>query len=158
MGVQIFIVEPDEPIWPRLAALFPRQVEYMRAPGDAGNYTFFAAVDEGGAFLGGCVIDIGPLRFGPLGDRTAGFLENVEVPEAFRRRGIGARLLRTALAYAWEHGAESVRWTVPYENTAALALYDKVGCTFVPEEDPAAPETGRYYTVVAANPGRVGGT
>ncbi len=62
------------------------------------------------------MIDIGELQFGPLAQMIVGFLENVEVDEPFRRRGVGTALLRAALDLAWECDAQNVRWTVDWSN------------------------------------------
>ncbi|MGD0093766.1 MAG: GNAT family N-acetyltransferase [Planctomycetota bacterium] len=141
---------PGDPLWQRIAKLFARSVRYMNDPKDKGDYHFLAATDARGRFLGGSVIDIGPLRFGPLADTTAGFLENIEVLRPYRRHGVATALLRATLRFAWRRGCESVRWTVKYDNTAAIALYRNAGCVFIPEEDPQARRPQRYYTVVAA--------
>jgi len=139
-------------LWPTVAELFPRNVAWMNDPTDDGDYHFFAATDDHGVFLGATVIDIGPMGLGPLCDMTTGFLENIEVLQEYRRKGVGAVLLRAALDFAWERGARSVRWTVDYENLGGMTLYKRLGLAFVPEEDPNAEEPQRCYTVVAINP------
>ncbi len=144
--------KPGDGLWPQIAKLFPRAVAWMNGPDDEGDYHFLAATDDTGTFLGASVIDIGPLGFGPLKDVLAGFLEDIEVLGPHHRKGVGKALLRATLEFAWQRGAESVRWTADYDNTAALALYRSLGCVFVPEEYPAAPKPERYYTVVAVNP------
>lgn len=47
-------------------------------------------------------------------------------PEA-RRRGIGRRLLKLAVATARRQGARRILLEVAADNTAALALYDRIG-------------------------------
>jgi len=64
-------------------------------------------------------------------------------------------LLRAALDCAWQAGCESVRSTVAYDATAAIALYRSQGFGFVPEEDPDADAPDRTYSIVAINPQRV---
>jgi ribosomal-protein-alanine N-acetyltransferase len=51
----------------------------------------------------------------------------VAVPPALRRRGIGRRLLRGALALAASTGAEAVFLEVRPSNAGALALYESEG-------------------------------
>ena len=143
---------PGDDTWRGMAGLFPRAVAWTGDPDDTGSYHFLAAVDEAGRLLGGSVIDIGPMGFGPLAEETVGFLEDIEVLEAHRRKGVGKALLRAVLSFAWEKGARSVRWTVDYENAAGIALYSGPGVAFVPEEDPDAENPEKCYTVVAANP------
>jgi len=154
MSAHVAEVTPNDPLWPVVSELFPRAVGWLADPNDDGDYHFLAAADERGTFLGGGVIDVGAMSFGPLADRTIGFLENIEVLEPHRRRGVGTALLRAALDLAWTLGAQSVRWTADYDNAAAIALYDRIGATFVPEEDPDAADPQHCYTVVVANPAR----
>lgn len=154
MNVAVTEVRPGDALWPDVAELFPRAVGWMNDPNDDGDYHFLAAASERGAFLGGCVIDVGAMSFGPLADRTIGFVEDIEVLEPHRRRGVGTALLRAALDLAWALGAQSVRWTADYDNAAAIALYERIGAAFVPEEDPDAAEPQRCYTVVVVNPTR----
>jgi GNAT superfamily N-acetyltransferase len=143
---------PGDDFWAGMTGLFPRAVAWTEDPGDTGSYHFLAATDRAGHLLGGSVVDIGPMGFGPLAGMTVGFLEDIEVIEAHRRKGVGKALLRAVLSFAWEKGARSVRWTVDYENAAGIALYSGPGLAFVPEEDPDAEHPEKCYTVVAANP------
>lgn len=152
MAFRVIQVRPDDEWWPQVSRQFPRQIDYMNSAEDGGNYFFFAAVSTDGEFLGGSVIDIGPMRFGPLADSVAGFLEDIEVLRAHRRKGVGSALLLAAVKCAWDSGAQHVRWTVQYANEAGIGLYKSLGFAFVPEEDPSAVEPERYYTVVAVNP------
>ena len=152
MDISVRTVGPESDEWGGVVKLLPRAVVWSEDPNDTGDYHFLAATDETGRFLGGCVIDIGPMGFGPLAEETIGFLEDIEVIEEHRRRGVGRALLRSALDLAWERGARSVRWTVDYGNAAGIALYSSLGLAFVPEEDPDAEHPEKCYTVVAANP------
>lgn len=155
MKTKIKRVKPGDAAWPSVAALFPRAVRWMNDPKDGGDYHFLSATGEGGRFLGGSVMEIGRMRFGPLAETKAGFLEDLQVSESERRKGIGCALLRATLDHAWNLGCENVRWTVPYENVAAIALYRGMGLGFVPDEDPDAKQPERQYTVVAINPEKV---
>ena len=155
MKVRVVQVQPGEALWPKVAALFPRVMRWMQDPRDGGDYRFFAATDGRGAFLGASVMDVGPMHFGPLSDVTIGFLEDIHVLEPHRRKGVGTALLRATLEHAWVTGCQNVRWTVEYGNQAGIALYESMGCGFVPEEDPDAEQPLKCYTVVAINPKRV---
>ena len=146
---------PDDVAWPQVAALFPKAVGWLNGATDKGDYRFLVAIDESDNLLGASVVDIGNLVFGPLSKVSAGFLENIEVVEAHRKKRIGAALLRATLNLAWQCGCESVRSTVDYDNSAALALYRSQGLGFIPEEDPDAPEPEKCYAIVAINPKRV---
>ncbi len=153
MDFHIEKVAEGGPLWQLVCEHFPRSVKWLHDNGDDGEYHFFLAVGPQGAFLGGTVIDLGPARFGPLAGRTEGFLEDIEVAEPFRRRGIGTALAKAALQLAWQRGARHVRWTVAYDNPTGLAFYDSLGVAFVAGEDPQHPDPDdQCYTVVALNP------
>ena len=55
------------------------------------------------------------------------FIANVAVSPAHRRRGVAAALLRDAAAWARENGAVRLALEVRVSNTAAIALYEKLG-------------------------------
>jgi ribosomal protein S18 acetylase RimI-like enzyme len=155
MNTKVRRVTPDEALWSSVAELFPRAVRWLKNPTEEGDYHFFAATDDGGTFLGGSVIEVGALRFGPLSEMPAGYIEDIHVIETYRRQGVGSTLLRATLDYAWSCGCETVRGTVVYDNTAGIALYRAMGLGFVPDEDPSQEEPERQYTVVALNPSRI---
>jgi GNAT superfamily N-acetyltransferase len=149
------ILESDESsaLWPQVVQHFPDVERWKEEPrDDSGSYRCFAAVGSGEELLGLGIIDIGALAFGPLADRTIGFLEDIRVLEPHRRQGIGKALLRHVLSFAWQRGAENVRWDLDYDNAAGIALSCAVGAAFVPEEDPEAEHPDKCYTVVAVNP------
>lgn len=58
-------------------------------------------------------------------------ITNVAVDPARRRRGVGARLVRFALAWAREHGARRITLEVRASNHAAQALYQRFGFRIV---------------------------
>jgi ribosomal-protein-alanine N-acetyltransferase len=58
-------------------------------------------------------------------------INNVAVRRAWRRRGIGARLVRHVLALAADRGAARALLEVRRANTGALALYQGLGFTLV---------------------------
>ena len=155
MNINIKQTKPNDNLWSQVAELFPRAVQWMNDPSDDGGYHFFAAIDDSTKFLGGSVIEIGTLRFGPLSGVKAGFLENIHVLEPHRRKGVAVALLCATLQHAWQMGCESVRSVVTYDNTAAIAFYRNQGFGFVPEEDPAAEQPEKTYAIVAINPARV---
>ncbi len=155
MTTQVGQVKPGDDLWPQVAELFPRAVRWLEDPNDEDDYDFFAASDEAGRFLGGSVVAIGRLRFGPLSETTIGFLEDIEVLEPHRRKGAGAALLRATLDHAWSRGCENVRGQVAYDNPAGIALYRSMGLGFVPDEVPGVEPPEKQYTIVAINPDRV---
>ncbi len=153
--MKILEATPYDPTWAQVTALLPDAVSWVDNPDDDGDYRFLVAIGKGGDFLGASVIEIGDLYFGPLRDMSAGFLEGIETLPVHRGRGVGAALLRATLKLAWGAGCESVRSTVDYDNSAALALYRSQGFGFIPQEDLDAAESEACYTIVAINPNNV---
>lgn len=151
-NMKIEQIKQDNPHWKRISKMFPHAVEWLDNPEDPGDYHFLGAIDENEILVGGSVIDIGAMDFGPLKDMTVGFLEDIEVLCKHRKKGIGALLLQGTLDYSWQKGCENVRWRVDYDNAAGIALYRKLGCAFVPEEAPDADDPVKQYTVVAMKP------
>jgi ribosomal protein S18 acetylase RimI-like enzyme len=150
--MEIRQIAEDDALYPIMLKRFPLTARNIANPNDDGDYRFFAAVERG-AVVGGAVIDIGPLGFGPLRELTIGFLENIEVDPQWRRRGIGTRLLDAALQHAWSAGAQNVRWNVWWSNDEGLAFYRSRDLGIIPEpehDDPTAPDA--CYTLVAIRP------
>jgi ribosomal-protein-alanine N-acetyltransferase len=56
-----------------------------------------------------------------------GHILNIAVDPAYRRKGLGKRLLEYALDYCRQLGAERVELEVRTGNSAAIALYQKYG-------------------------------
>ncbi len=54
-------------------------------------------------------------------------VQAIYVAEAFRRRGVGGKLLAQAASYTQRVGASSTRLDVSVTNKAALALYESAG-------------------------------
>ncbi len=54
-------------------------------------------------------------------------LQDVEVVEQYRRRGVGSALTAAAEAEALDHGFDWLRVTVSVDNAAAQALYRALG-------------------------------
>jgi len=73
MDFHVEKVAEGDPLWLLVCEHFPRSVEWLHNPNDDGDYHFFLAVAPQGAFLGGAVIDIGPIGFGPLAGRIEGW-------------------------------------------------------------------------------------
>ena len=57
-------------------------------------------------------------------DETAAYIATIEVHPAWRRRGIGAELLRRVEASAIAAGAQTIWLHVDAENSAAIRLYE----------------------------------
>lgn len=75
------------------------------------------------ARAGGAVV--GRLWIGT--DRPGAFVHDVEVVEGRRRQGHGSAIMRAAAHWAREQGADELRLDVFGHNTAAQALYERLG-------------------------------
>jgi hypothetical protein len=71
MSAEVRRVVPDDDVWPSVAGPFPQAVRWLGDATDEGDYCFFAGTDDRKVFLGGSVVDISPLQFGPLADTPA---------------------------------------------------------------------------------------
>ena len=58
------------------------------------------------------------------------YLDDLIVTEAFRRYGIGEKLLNEVLKAAAEAGVNQIRWQVLDWNKPAITFYEKVGVEF----------------------------
>lgn len=143
--------------WASIVDEFPEAVAWADDPKDGGKYHFFAAVNSENEYLGGVVLDIGPMSEGPLAGEVEGFLEDVEVLEEYRRQGVGTALVRTALDEAWAQNAQHVRWTVQYEDRAAISFYSSLGFALCPDANADGTPLNQYL-VVAQNPRRIIGS
>ena len=61
------------------------------------------------------------------------YLEDIFVLPDYRRRGIGQALLRSVARLALERGAGRLEWSVLHWNQPALAFYQSMGATILPE-------------------------
>lgn len=75
------------------------------------------------------VADVDGTVVGMLGaEENAGIVSfGMAVAAAWRRRGVGSRLLEACLAWARERGAHKVTLQVWPHNTAAIGLYERYG-------------------------------
>ena len=101
----------DEPVRPDLVARF------LATP----NYRIFVALD-GELVVGMCT---GFTHFHPDKDEEF-FVNELGVDDAYRRQGIGQRLLEAMLAEARAMGCPDAWLGTEHTNTEALALYRKV--------------------------------
>ncbi len=85
-----------------------------------GTEAMLALCGEGGEQKMPCGMVMGRL----LG--TDGEILTLAVPPAFRRRGIGSRLLSSLMAGMAMQGAERIFLEVAADNAAAIALYERL--------------------------------
>lgn len=62
------------------------------------------------------------------------FMKDLYVCEAWRSRGVGERLMRFLARYALERGCVRFDWTTETNNRGAMAFYERLGATTVPEK------------------------
>ncbi len=61
------------------------------------------------------------------------WLEDLYVRPAFRAKGLGGRLLRAVAAVAVERGCGRFEWSVLDWNAPAIAFYERLGATVMPD-------------------------
>lgn len=86
-------------------------------------YYFGAEVD--GVLVSTCTLTIIP-NLTRLG-RPYGLIENVVTHPDYRKRGLGAQILRHALSVAWEHTCYKVMLLTGSKREETLRFYENVG-------------------------------
>ena len=61
------------------------------------------------------------------------YLEDLFVMPSHRRLGIGKALLTKLATLAWRRGAGRLEWSVLEWNQSAIALYESIGATVLPD-------------------------
>lgn len=97
---------------------------------NAGNYRAWVIEDADGTIVGGGGMTILPWPPGPryMGNRL-GFVYNVYVEQAHRRRGLAKRLMETMHQFAGEHGITSLALNASRDG---LPLYTEMGYVEAP--------------------------
>jgi len=91
---------------------------------ETSNIKYFLAKDND-KIIGSCYICIIPsLAFN---GKSIGFIEHVIVDENYRRKGIGKKLLETAIEYAKENNCYKVVLQSGIKRIEAHKLYEKLG-------------------------------
>lgn len=96
--------------------------EQMRQ--DAGLFQCFIA-EEGGTVVGFASFFFAYYSW----TGKALYLDDLYVREAYRKRGIGKRLLEAVIALAGRERCRKVRWQVSKWNTNAIDFYKSMGAT-----------------------------
>ncbi|HEY1384093.1 MAG TPA: GNAT family N-acetyltransferase [Dongiaceae bacterium] len=78
---------------------------------------------EGGALIGFAVVMELP---DAIHGTVTGMMDDLFVTPAWRRRGVAQAILAAIVEHAQASGWSHVRWLVHEEDTAAIALYDKL--------------------------------
>ena len=134
-AIEIRLIKPDE--MPGLLALYehlhahdvplpPEPVLHMRWAEFLGDRKIHCLVaDLDGRLVGSCTLAIVPNL--TRGARPFGLIENVVTHAVYRRKGIGLRLLRTALAIAWQHCCYKVMLLTGRHDEGVLRFYEQAG-------------------------------
>ena len=110
-------LEPLEPFRERFRAFFHAALE-------SGRWTVWVA-ERDQRLVGTLSLQLVARVPRPNGDDAPiGYITNVYVDAAERNSGIGRRLLDTAMAYAEEHGAETL---VLWPSEASIRFYERAG-------------------------------
>jgi GNAT superfamily N-acetyltransferase len=124
---------------------FERDPELDRDLDDpAGAYVALWIASVGGEVAGSVALR-------DLGGRTYE-LKRMYLHSAHRRRGIGKRLLATALDWAVANGAKVVRLDTTERMTAARRLYESAGFVRVPGEAPRQGQQRLLYELTLPTP------
>ena len=121
--------------FPAVFALFCEFAEFQRTPEklhitleqlrkDAGQFQCFVAVVDDRI--------VGFATYSPVYYSWTGraiYLDDLYVQQAFRKSGIGKRLLEAVLGLARETGCVTVRWLVTRWNENAIDFYKRLGAS-----------------------------
>lgn len=110
------IVELEQLCFPREHAYSRRQLRYLLTKANS-----TVLVETRGAIIRGFLIIL--YR---RGTSVAG-LETINVDPAFRKKGIGLRLISAAEEHLRKKGISSIRLEVAITNSAAIKLYEQAG-------------------------------
>ena len=105
---------------PAPATLASRLQEFMQHPG---LHCLVAVVD--GQLAASCTLVLIPNL--TRGARPYGLIENVITHPAYRRQGLGTRVLQHALAIAWKHACYKVMLLTGTRQEAVLRFYEQAG-------------------------------
>jgi len=85
----------------------------------------YLVADAGGQMVCSCTLAIIPNL--TRSARPYGLIENVVTHPDFRRRGIGTRILQSALELAWEQDCYKVMLLTGRKDEATLRFYEQAG-------------------------------
>lgn len=97
-------------------------VSHIRPSRETGHCTFFAQEDFHGE-----VIIVGCLNVTLFQDEQAATFWAFDVKEPYRNKGIGSRLLETAIEFCRQCGCVTIVLTVFKSNKDAIRLYERFG-------------------------------
>ena len=89
------------------------------------SHLHYLVADVAGALVSSCTLAIIPNL--TRGARPYGLVENVVTHPDFRRRGLGTRILQSALALAWEQDCYKVMLLTGRKDEATLRFYRQAG-------------------------------
>jgi ribosomal protein S18 acetylase RimI-like enzyme len=105
----------------QMQAEYPRNLEQLVEDWQRGEAFLAAEVD--GEVCG--YVDLIAMPWQGLG-----WIVNLAVDRAYRRRGVGTALARHARQWAWEHGVQTILAEATTKNHPALCFYQKLGFQF----------------------------
>jgi GNAT superfamily N-acetyltransferase len=108
---------------PQLATTPAVEDVWKRMVSDSGLHLLVAEL--AGEIVSSCTLAIIPNL--TRGARPYGLIENVVTHSDFRRRGIGTRILQSALALAWERDCYKVMLLTGRKDEPTLRFYQQAG-------------------------------
>jgi hypothetical protein len=128
------------------ADLFPRVMKWCNKPRDKGGYYFFEASGSGPFLLGGIVIDIGPMAYGPFRCDNIIFIEDVYNPND--NPDIMSRLIKEVIRFAQAKRCRHIRGQIDYSDKIILQVMQNFGFAIVPIDDRKNKRRVTQYLVV----------
>ncbi|MBI5779141.1 MAG: hypothetical protein HZA49_06760 [Planctomycetes bacterium] len=89
------------------ADLFPRVIKWCNNPRDKGDYYFFETTGSGPFLLGGIVVDIGPVAYGPFRHDNIIFIEDIYNPND--NPDVIRRLIKEVIKFAKTKRCQHIR-------------------------------------------------
>jgi hypothetical protein len=126
--------------------LFPRVMKWCNKPGDKGDYYFFEASGSGPFLLGGIVVDVGPISYGPFRHDNIVFIEDIYNPND--NPDIVSRLIKEVIRFAKIKRCRHIRGQIDYKNKITLQAMRELGFAIIPIDDRKRRSKTNQYIVV----------
>lgn len=144
--MKIINISERHKLWQQIKMLFPRVMRWRNNHKDRDNYYFFGAIDSDSNILGGIVIDVGPMAYGPFRRDNIIFIEDVYNPND--NPDIISRLIKEVIRFAKAKRCRHIRGQIDYKDKIVLQAMRKLGFAIVPIDDHKSKRKTNQYLVV----------